>query len=474
MSDDKRKNIPDDPLDDLLRSFEEEEIMLFETEKKDEKFNPDLIRSEVERKNRVEQFSLNIDGEEIPKYNGEVYFSDPPQSNRKEAVGGKISNQSATKNKSDSVKEKKQFKFKNFNFKHNWIIPTASSLVLTIATIVVLSVFLIAYMITAINDIFGISRDGEYVDVEIDGQDTRSKVIDVLDDEGLITNSSFCKLFAFVFNISDEGYTSGVYSLSADMGLEKMLAKIRLPSTSTETITLTFPEGWTVDQIADKLELYEVCSKTALLQTIDKTDFSDEYVFLKGIDNRDKRYRVLEGFLFPDTYEFYIGESPSSVVKRFLNNFDSKWTEDFQKRADKLEYTADQVITLASIIEREAYSKQQMAPISSVLHNRLDNPGVYPTLQCDSSTSYLQTYVKPNCTSSEYINYVQNYDTYLCYRFPAGAIANPGLSAIKAALYPEDTDYNFFQHDKNGTIYYAVTASQHRTNTEKVWKVNNS
>ena len=115
-----------------------------------------------------------------------------------------------------------------------------------------------------------------------------------------------------------------------------------------------------------------------------------------------------------------------------------------------------------------------MTYISSVLHNRLNNPGVYPTLQCDSSTSYLQDFVKPNCSASEYVFFVQNYDTYLCYRFPAGAIANPGINAIKAALYPEDTDYNYFQHDKNGTIYYAVTASEHRSNTQKVWKVNNS
>lgn len=491
MSDKKKnKNMPEDPLDDLLQSFEEEEIKLYEPEEKNEKFDPDIIRSEVVRKTRVEQFSLDFDGGETPKYSGEIYFSDPPSSNSRVSIGGKIKKQNSPDIKADAKKKSAKsaspnetqkpsmsaapIGFKNFNFKPNWIVPTASSLVAILAVIAVLSVFLITYFITAINDIFGISRDSMPMEVEIDGQDTTYKVIDVLDDAGLITNSSFCKLFAVVFGIENKNYTSGVYSLSPDMGVEKMLAKIRLPSTSTETVKLTFPEGWTVDQIAEKLETYEVCGKTAFLQTIEKIDFSKDYGFLKGINNRDKRHRVLEGFLFPDTYEFYIGESPSSVVKRFLANFENKWTDAFQKQADKLGYTADQIVILASVIEREAFSKEQMAPISSVLHNRLNNPGVYPTLQCDSSTSYLQDFVKPNCSASQYITYVQNYDTYLCYRFPAGAIANPGLNAIKAALYPDSTDYNFFQHDKNGTIYYAVTASQHRANTEKVWKVNNS
>lgn len=469
---DKRKN-NEDPLEELLKSYEDDEVKIYKPEKKEEKsnFNPDLARSEYARKNRVEQFSLNFHEEEKMKYNGEIYFSNPPKSNLKVPGEGKSENNLPAQK---SVTGEKRRGLKKFNFKLKDIIPTASSFVFIVAIIAVLSILIITYAITAINDILGISRDSMIVEVKIDGQNTTNKIIDVLDDEGLISNSSFCKLFAFVFDIDNKGYTSGVYSLSPDMGVEKMLAKIRLPSISTETVKLTFPEGWTVEQIAGKLETYEVCSKVAFIQTIEKIDFSNEYTFLKGIENKDKRHSVLEGFLFPDTYEFYVGESPSSVVKRFLDNFESKWTAAFQKQADKLKYSADQIVILASIIEREAYSKDQMTYISSVLHNRLNNPGVYPTLQCDSSTSYLQDFVKPNCSASEYVFFVQNYDTYLCYRFPAGAIANPGINAIKAALYPEDTDYNYFQHDKNGTIYYAVTASEHRSNTQKVWKVNNS
>ena len=490
---DKRKKKHDDPLDDLLRTFEEEEINIYDTPKNEKDAHSDIDSSEETRKSRVEQFSLNIT-DDTPRYSGEIYFSNPPKTNVRESVGS--SSENAGKS-TDSIKDASQkppkskgvfssrvnrekplsdkpIGFKNISFKPNWVIPTAKSLVIVLVTITVLSVLIITYLITAINDILGISRDNILKEVEVDGQNTKYKVIDVLDDAGLITNSSFCKLFALVFGIDSDGYTSGVYTLSPDMGLEKMLAKIRLPSTTTQTVKLTFPEGWSIEQIADKLEKYEVCSKTAFLQTIQKIDFSENYEFLKGIDNRDKRHRVLEGFMFPDTYEFYVGESPSSVVKRFLDNFKSKWTAEYQKKAKELGYTADQIVILASIIEREAFSKEQMPSISSVLHNRLNNPGVYPTLQCDASTSYLQDFVKPNCTASEYITYVQNYDTYLCYRFPAGAIANPGINALKAALYPEKTNYNYFQHDKNGTIYYAVTASQHRTNTEKVWRVNNS
>lgn len=479
---DKRKNKHDDPLDDLLRIFEEEEIDIHDTplDKKDTNF--DINSSKETRKSHVEKFSLNIN-DDTPHYSGEIYFSNPPKTNIRESAG---SSQKATEKSADKAKElpssadggivlsDKPIGFNKLNFKPNWIIPTAKSLAIVLALIIVLSTLAVTYFVTAINDVLGISRDNVLKEVKVDGQKTTYKVIDVLDDAGLITNSSFCKLFAFAFRIENKGYTSGVYTLSPDMGLEKMLAKIRLPSTSTQTVKLTFPEGWSIEQIADKLEKYEVCSKASFLQTIQKIDFSENYEFLKSVNNREKRHRILEGFMFPDTYEFYIGESPSSVVKRFLTNFESKWTAEYQKKAKELGYTADEIVILASIIEREAFSKEQMPYVSSVLHNRLKNPGVYPTLQCDASTSYLQDFVKPNCTASEYITYVQNYDTYLCYRFPVGAIANPGINALKAALYPEKTDYNYFQHDKNGTIYYAVTASQHRANTEKVWKVNNS
>ncbi len=474
-----KKNRPDDPLDDLMKSLREEETEITSGEK-ETSFDPEIARSEVNRKHRVENFSLNIEGEEPKHFNREVYFSNPPQTNLRVPQGGSLKQnpQKTIKlEKKTPVPEKTVSGYRAFmqrEFKKTWYIETFSSLAVILAIIAICSLIIISYTITGLNDILGIPNNDTIVEVTIDDEDDTNSVIDTLDDYGLITNSSCCKLFAKVIKIKNTGYTPGVYTFTADTGLEKMLTKIKVSATTTETVKLTFPEGWTIDQIGEKLEKYDVCTKTAFYQTINNIDFSAQFPFLKGISEKGNRYKVLEGFIFPDTYEFYINEAPSSVVKKFLTNFDNKWTTKMQTRAEKLGYTPDEVVRIASIIEREAYSSAQMPGIASVLQNRLKNGSAFPTLGCDSTTDFLEAYVKPNCTSQEYVKYIQKYDTHLCSGLPAGAICSPGMSAIEAVLYPDDSDYYYFVHDKNGKIYYAKTGAQHEKNIDKVYRVNNS
>ena len=180
----------------------------------------------------------------------------------------------------------------------------------------------------------------------------------------------------------DDNYLTGIYYVTASMGVEKMLSTFKVAPTTGETVTLTFPEGYTVDQIVAKLAEYEVCSADVMYQTMREVDFSSEYSFIQEMDDKEDRFRMLEGYLYPDTYEFYIGENPSSVIRKFLNNFQKKWTEEYAKQAEALNMTVDDVITLASIIQKEAYGEDQSPLVSSVLHNRLDNSGLYPSLQC--------------------------------------------------------------------------------------------
>ena len=247
---------------------------------------------------------------------------------------------------------------------------------------------------------------------------------------------------------------------------------------NAETVTLTFPEGWTITQMAEKLEANEVCTASSFISTLQSVDFSDEYEFIASIPDKDKRYHMLEGYMYPDTYEFYVGENASSVVRRFLNNFQSRWTEEYQKQADSRDLTIDEVIVMASVIQEEAANQSQMANISSVLYNRLDKPNAFPLLQCDSTEDYLLNTIKPGLTSSvedtqKYIEYRDNYDTYseACKGLPVGAIANPGADAIEAALYPADTSYLYFRHDTEGGVYYAETFAQHEENGRIAAKV---
>ena len=129
----------------------------------------------------------------------------------------------------------------------------------------------------------------------------------------------------------------------------------------------------------------------------------------------------------------------------------------------------DQVVIIASIIQREASGKSQMADISSVIHNRLADKATYPLLEMNSTKDYITSLKKYDLFNDSYYSiYLDSYNTYNTQGLPPGAICNPGYDAIYAALNPNATDYHFFCHDSNGNIYLAVTAAEHKANTEKL------
>ncbi len=187
--------------------------------------------------------------------------------------------------------------------------------------------------------------------------------------------------------------------------------------------------------------------------------------FSFALANPDERSFLLEGYLFPDTYEFYRNESAASAIKRFLKNTKAKLTDEIAARCNELGYTVDEILTLASIIQEEAGDPAEMGKVSSVLHNRL-NSSRFPRLQCDVATFYLRDYVKPYVDEIRYEELVELYNTYNCDGLPAGPITNSGIDAINAALYPEDTDYYFFVTDSEGAYLYAETWNEHQENCD--------
>lgn len=239
-------------------------------------------------------------------------------------------------------------------------------------------------------------------------------------------------------------------------------------TTLSPTVKVTFPEGYSAVQIAKKLEENQVCSAEDFMAEVNSLEkVKDVYKFASGIDNAGDRAFLLEGYVFPDTYEFYRGESASSALGRFLKNAENKLTDEYYIRAKKLGYSMDEIITLASIIQKEAGMKAEMGKVSSVLHNRIESPD-YGKLQCDVTINYVNDYV----TDSPYIDsdsskFAELYNTYKCKGLPAGPICNPGIDAIKAALYPEDTNYFFFVTDSEKNYYYASTYKEHQENCKK-------
>lgn len=336
------------------------------------------------------------------------------------------------------------------------------------------AILLSSIALSCINDVLAINRKGEEtVEVVLPNNADTKTAIKVLDEAGLINNSIFCNLFLSLMGEKDTGYLPGVYYFTDDLGVEKMIDRFKTSSTRGAMISVTIPEGYTIDQIFTRLEKNDICTAESLYKTIDTIDFSEEYSFIAKIDNKEERYHALEGYMFPATYEFEQGADPATVIRKFLNAFKSRWTEEYAAKATELGMTTDDIIRLASIIEKEGANHKQFGLISSVLHNRLNRSGLYPTLDCDSTKDYVINTVSKRVTATSKINaYILAYNTYECAGLPAGAICNPGADAIEAALNPDATQYYFFRHDKNGKIYMAETISQHDANGRTVNQVN--
>lgn len=241
------------------------------------------------------------------------------------------------------------------------------------------------------------------------------------------------------------------------------------PTTARPTATVTFPEGYTLVQIAEKLEESGVCQASDFVALTNNKEYimSLGYTFLDTLFEKDRAF-YLEGYVFPDTYEFYLGDTAENVLSKILKNTAVKFTAEYETRAAELGYTFDEIITLASIIQEEAYTSESMTLISSVLHNRI-NSSDYGKLQCDVTINYVNDYI----TASPYLTgdtekYKELYNTYKCDGVPQGPICCPGTDAVEAALYPDETDYYFFVTDSEWNYYFSETYAQHKAKCNEI------
>jgi len=226
-------------------------------------------------------------------------------------------------------------------------------------------------------------------------------------------------------------------------------------SESQLVTTVMIPEGYTMEQIFQSLEDHEICSKEDLYEAA--ANFGYTYSFLdqelKGDSAR------LEGFLFPDTYDFYQGEQASSAINKFLRNFHYKLTADMLAQAENLGLTMRQVVTVASMIEKEAAGDEDRANIASVIYNRL-NAGM--PLQIDATIQYILPERKAYLTEAD-LAVDSPYNTYLYAGLPAGPIANPGIASLHAALQPNTTNYYYYALDtETMTHRFFATYEEHQ------------
>lgn len=214
-----------------------------------------------------------------------------------------------------------------------------------------------------------------------------------------------------------------------------------------KTVRVTIPEGSTFMDIAKKLESKGVCSKAAFYKA------AQSYTVQSfTVPSSPNRCFKMEGYLFPDTYDFYVGEEPVSVLRKMLNNY-----------AAKSGMPSDDTLILASIIEREARSDENMRLVSSVFHNRI-KAGM--KLDSDPTRDYVNEDITGNSLLSNTSKYAGLYNTYKC-KFPAGPICSPGARAIAAAKNPANTEYYYFFFGKDNQNHYSKTHEEHVANKEK-------
>ncbi len=311
----------------------------------------------------------------------------------------------------------------------------------------------------------GISGNEELVDVEIPQGAYTAQIADILQEKGLINQTLLFRIYAKLSK-ADGLWQMGTFMLSSDMGYSGIVSELQT-STPRANVNVTIPEGYTVEEIARLLAEKEVCEESDFYNAVINGEF--DYDFVKSIptaadgERHVGRIYRLEGYLFPDTYNFYVGSTGEMVVDRMLSNFNSKLTSEIRQQISAKGWTIDEAIIFASVIQGEAGLPNDMLGVSRVLTNRMQQNSGFPKLQCDSTRDYING-ILPSISGVQVTT--SPYDTYVREGLPVGAINNPGMMAIQAALNPSDAAeyancYYFATDYDTGITYFSKTYSQH-------------
>lgn len=286
---------------------------------------------------------------------------------------------------------------------------------------------------------------GVPVQVEIPEGSGTAKIAEVLASAGVVENASMFRLRARIDGI-DGKLRPGIYDLSTRMPYELVVEKL-LAGPPIAYVTVTVPEGLRVDQVAVRIE-EKVGIPAAEFEALanDASLFVAKHPYLaEAYDNS------CEGYLFPKTYRVVEGSTATDVIELMLDQFDTELVEVDLAAAYARGLTLNQVVTLASMIEREAAVDEERPLVSSVIYNRLD---LGMLLQIDATIEYVIRESKDNLLNSD-LEIVSPYNTYKNVGLPPGPIASPGLASLQAAAQPADTDY----------LYYVLTSVNGNTHT---------
>ena len=271
-------------------------------------------------------------------------------------------------------------------------------------------------------------------------------VADALKDAGIIEYKALFKLFA-KFSHADVKLDPGTYVLNTELDYRAIVKNMQVGTASMVVTTITFPEGMTMAQIFAKLEKEGVCSAEELTKAA--ADFNYSFRFLENVGTGDALR--LEGFIFPNTYDFYQGEQPSSVINKFLTALHSRITADMWKQIETRGTTFRDSVIVASMLEKEAANDAERAVIASVIYNRM---AAGMPLGIDSTILYVHPEYDGGVELPvEYLEEDSPYNTRLHTGLPPTPICNPGMESIKAALNPAETGYYYYALDAEEGVH---------------------
>lgn len=342
--------------------------------------------------------------------------------------------------------------------------------VIWVLAIIVVSVGLAVSVIYAGADYLGLGFGrGDNTEMDIPMGSSTAVIAEKLHESGAVKLPLFFRVYSRIKGY-DSSYKYGYYKFNTEIGYGELADMLMTEGAKAENVTVTIPEGTGINDytknvngedvvvkgIATILEEAGVCTKSDFIYALNEVEFEDSRLLENC--NVGKTYYALEGYLFPETYNFYSydsSECAAMVVERMIAQTDKRITDEMYARAEELGYTMNEILTMASIIQMESGQNfKEMKNVAAVFYNRLDN----------SNEGTLGS--SPTCYYGEsFKNDDGRYNTYDVKGLPPGPLCSPGLEAIKAALYPaENTKYLYFVTDSDGNFYYHETlAEQQKT-----------
>lgn len=355
-------------------------------------------------------------------------------------------------------------------------LPSGIRVLLYVCCVLAVSVLLAVFAWRCADDVLSLTKEDAEVTVTIPDGATISQIAAELKDKGLVRSETLFKLYCWASH-AEKTIEPGTYSLNSRYDYHALVSNMIEASPDRSVVEVTIPEGYECEDIFRLLEENDVCSYQDLANAA--ATYAFDYEFLSeipyGSENR------LEGYLFPDTYQFYMNDDPENVIDKFLRNFDNKFTSDLYDALDALNDRLAQrmrlngfseteitdgslslydLITVASLVEKETARTSESATIASVIYNRLCSK-LYPCLEIDATIQYALAERKEILSNADK-GVISPYNTYTNAGLPAGPIANPGMSSIRAALYPAETNYYFYALDTTGVHHFSETYYEHQ------------